>query len=62
MQCLPLMLLGGVVLALVGTRTLHLVQTKVFHVLPFGALTDFNIADTCVGTMVSGAFMLYFGG
>jgi hypothetical protein len=61
-QSLPLMLVGGVVLALVGTRTLQLVQSKVFHVIPFGLLTDFNILDACVGILVSGAFMLYFGG
>jgi hypothetical protein len=55
------MLLGGVVLAWAGTRALQVVQTRFFHVLPFGALTDFKIVDTCVGTMVSGSFMLYFG-
>jgi hypothetical protein len=55
------MLLGGVVVALVGTRTLQLLQSKVFHTIPFGALSKFSIVDACVGMLVSGAFMLYFG-
>jgi hypothetical protein len=60
-QALPLMLVGGVVLALMGTRLLQTVQSKVFHVIPFGLLSKFNITDACVGILVSGAFMLYFG-
>jgi hypothetical protein len=55
------MLLGGVTLAFVGTRALQLIQSKVFHVLPFGLLSKFNIVDACVGILVSGAFMLYLG-
>jgi hypothetical protein len=55
------MLLGGVALALVGTKALQTVQSKVFHVVPFGVLTKFNILDACVGILVSGSFMLYFG-
>jgi hypothetical protein len=60
-QSLPLMLVGGVAIALVGTRLLQTVQSKVFHTIPFGALSNFNIVDACVGILVSGAFMLYFG-
>ncbi len=58
---LPLLLLGGVATALVGTRALQLVQSRVFHVVPFGLLSKFSILDACVGILVSGSFMLYFG-
>ncbi len=61
-QSLPRVLLGGVGIALAGTRALQLVQSKVFHVIPFGLLTKFSIVDACVGILVSGLFMLYFGG
>ncbi len=60
-QSLPLLLLGGVGLALVGTRVLQLVQSKVFHVIAFGQLTKFNTGDACMGILVSGSFMLYLG-
>ncbi len=61
MQSLPLILLMGVGLALVGTRLLQTVQSRVFHVVPFGLMSKFSIEDTCVGMLVSGMFMLYFG-
>ena len=51
----------GVALALVGTRALQLVQSKVFHVVPFGLLSKFNIENACVGILASGSFMMYFG-
>ncbi len=60
-QSLPLMLLGGVALALVGTKALQTLQSKVLHVVPFGLLTKFNIVDACVGILVSGSFILFFG-
>ncbi len=60
-QSLPLLLLGGVGLALVGTRALQFIQSRVFHVVPFGILTKFSITDACMGILVSGAFLLYFG-
>jgi hypothetical protein len=60
-QSLPLILVGGVVLVLVGCRALQWLQEFVFHVVPFGKLTNFNVTDACVGILVSGLFMLYFG-
>jgi hypothetical protein len=60
-QSLPLLLLGGVGLALVATRALQFIQSRVFHVVPFGVLTKFSITDVCMGILVSGAFLLYFG-
>jgi hypothetical protein len=33
----------------------------VFHVLPLGALTNFDVVDACTGILVSGLFMIYFG-
>ncbi len=62
-QSLPLLLLGGVGLALVGTRALQLLQSKVWHVPadPDDRLAAFNIEDACMGILVSGSFMLYLG-
>jgi hypothetical protein len=60
-QSLPLMLLVGIGVVMLGTRAVQLVQSKVFHVIPFGLLTKFSIVDTCVGILVSGLFMLYLG-
>jgi hypothetical protein len=34
------------------TRLLQLVQSKVFHVLPFGALSNHSLFDICVGIFV----------
>jgi hypothetical protein len=48
-------------LVMAVTRALQLVQSKVFHVLPFGALSNVSLLDICVGIFVSGVFMLYFG-
>jgi hypothetical protein len=60
-QSLPLILVGGVVLVLVGCRVLQWVQVHVFRVIPFGKLTNFDVTDACIGILVSGQFMLYFG-
>jgi hypothetical protein len=61
-QFLPalLVVMVGVVLAL--TRLLQTVQTRVFKTIPFGALSEFNIVDASIGIIISGMFMLYFGG
>jgi hypothetical protein len=59
-QCLPLLLALCVGIVLVVTRAVQLVQQRVFHVLPFGALTDVNLQDVCVGVMITGAYYLYF--
>ena len=55
------LLLIGVLVALVGTKALQTVQSKVFHVLPFGALSATSLSDVCIGILISGLFMLYFG-
>ncbi len=60
-QSLPLILVGGIVVVMAATRVLQLVQTRVLHVLPFGALGQFSLLDVCVGILVSGLFMMYFG-
>ena len=54
-------MLGGVGIAMAGTRVVQLVQSRVFHTIPFGALSNFSLVDTCIGILVSGLFMLYFG-
>ncbi len=60
-QALPLFLIGGILFVMLVTRALQLVQSKVFHVLPFGALSNLSLVDVCMGIFVSGVFMLYFG-
>jgi hypothetical protein len=60
-QSLPLILLGGIAVVMAGTKVLQLVQSKVFHVLPFGALSATSLSDVCIGILISGLFMLYFG-
>ena len=46
-------MLGGVGIAMAGTRVVQLVQSRVFHTIPFGALSNFNIVDACVGITVA---------
>jgi hypothetical protein len=60
-QALPLILAGGVGVVLFGARAVQWTQSHVFHVLPFGALTNFDVMDACTGILVSGLFMMYFG-
>lgn len=60
-QSLPLILFTCVGLALVSLKSLQLVQQRVLHVVPFGALSQFNVVDSCLGILVAGLFMLYFG-
>ena len=60
-QSLPLILLLGVAVVMVVTRAVQLTQRYVFHTLPFGSLSKLSLVDTCVGVIVSGVFMLYFG-
>ncbi len=43
------------------TRLLQQVQARVFHTIPFGALSNLSLLDICAGIFVSGVFMLYFG-
>jgi hypothetical protein len=61
-QALPVMLVGGILVVMTATRCLQLVQSRVLHVLPFGALGSVTLSDICVGILISGLFMLYFGG
>jgi hypothetical protein len=61
-QSLPLILVGGIAIVMTATRVVQLVQTHVLHVIPFGSLGQFSLPDVCVGILVSGLFMMYFGG
>ena len=61
MQSLPLILVGGITVVMTGTRVVQLVQRHVLHVLPFGSLGQFSLPDVCIGILVSGLFMMYFG-
>ncbi len=60
-QSLPLVLVGGIGLVMAATCVLRLVQTRVLHMLPFGSLSQFSLGDVCVGILISGLFMMYFG-
>ncbi len=55
------MLVVGVGAVLLSVRAVQWTQSHVFHVLPFGALTNFDVMDACTGILVSGLFMIYFG-
>ncbi len=60
-QSLPLLLLAGIAVVMTVTRTIQWVQQHVFRVLPFGALSQHSLLDSCIGILISGVFMLYFG-
>ena len=60
-QSLPLILVLGVALVMAVTRAVQLTQRYVFRTLPFGSLSKLSLVDSCVGILVSGVFMLYFG-
>ena len=57
---LPALLFLAVATVLAATRLLQLVQRVVFHVLPFGATTDVNLHDVCIGVLITGSYYLYF--
>ncbi len=61
MQSLPLMLLAGVGLVLAAAKTLQFVQSRLLHRVSSLSLSKFNVVDVCVGILVSGSFMMYFG-
>ena len=60
-QSLPLVLFGAVAFVVVCTKVLQWVQSSVCHVLPFGALSAVTLVDVCIGMLISGIFMMYFG-
>jgi hypothetical protein len=60
-QVLPLLLVGGVAVIVAATRVVQLLQTQILRTLPFGSLAQFSLWDVCVGVVVSGLFMMYFG-
>ena len=60
-QSLPVLLFCGTVVVIAATRLLQQVQVKVFHTLPFGAMSQVGLVDVCIGILISGIFMLYFG-
>ncbi len=62
MQSLPIILVSAVLLVMGATRVVQAVQSHVLHVLPVGALSTTSLSDTCVGILISGVFMMYFGG
>jgi hypothetical protein len=61
-QGLPIVLLLAIMSVMVMTRALQLLQSKVFHVIPFGSMSNMSLLDVCAGIFISGVFMLYFGG
>ena len=60
-QALPFLLFLGIIIVIIATRTLQVVQVRLFHTLPFGALSAMSLVDVCIGIFISGIFMLYFG-
>ncbi len=59
-EALPLILLAAVLVVMACTRVLQLMQRTVFHVLPFGALSDTSLVNVCIGVLISGSYYLYF--
>ncbi len=61
-QGLPIVLLLAIMAVMAMTRALQVLQSKVFHVIPFGSMSNMSLLDICFGIFISGVFMLYFGG
>ena len=61
-QSLPALLVGIATVVLLATKAVQLFQVHVLHKLPWGSLSRFSVTDTCVGIVVMGLFVLYFGG
>ena len=57
---LPFILLASVLVVVAGAKILQCVQSKVFHVLPFGATSDARLTDVCIGILITGNYYLYF--
>ena len=57
---LPLLLLLAVAIVLAATRTLQWVQSNVFSVIPFGAMSESSLTDVCIGILITGSYYLYF--
>jgi hypothetical protein len=58
-QLLPVILGTSILVVLGVTKALQCIQRVVFKVLPFGAITDTNLVDVCVGIFITGVFHLY---
>ncbi len=43
-----------------GTKLLQEVQRRVLKMLPFGALSELNLLDVCIGIFITGTYYLYF--
>jgi hypothetical protein len=59
-QSLPLVLAASVVIVFLGTRLLQWIQRRVFRVMPWGAVSDLDIIDVCMGIFITGLYYLYF--
>ncbi len=59
-QSLPLVLAASVIIVLLATRLLQWTQRRVFRVMPWGAVSDLDIVDVCIGILITGSYYLYF--
>jgi hypothetical protein len=60
-QLLPVILGAAIATVVAATRLLQTFQSRVLHVLPFGALAKLDLTDTCIGIFITGVFHLYLG-
>ena len=60
-QSLPLTLAVCIAGVVCVTKGLQFLQRTVLGVLPFGALSAVSLVDVCLGMLISGIFMMYFG-
>ena len=57
---LPILLVVAVAMVWLATTVLQLCQQYVFRSIPFGALSEFNVVDICIGVLITGSYYLYF--
>ena len=57
---LPIVLVGAVLIVVTCTRLLQCVQSRILHVVAFGATGELSLTDVCVGILITGNYYLYF--
>lgn len=61
-ESIPLLLLVGVGVVLVGARLLQTCERRLLGRLPTGATSDVHLIDVCLGILLTGLYYTYFGG
>ncbi len=61
MQSLPVLLLAAVCVVLAVIKSLQHLQSRMFHVVPFGTVGRVSVVDVCASMLLGGFFLLYLG-